>query len=220
MCFNQTGNISTLSGCSLKLVDKFTYLGSSVSSTEIDINIQIAKAWTAIDRLSVIWKSDLTDKIKRSFSQAVAKSMLLYGGTTWTLSKRMEKTLDGNYTRMLRAILNKTWRQHPTKQQLYGHQSPITRTIQVRRTRHSGHCWRSRDVLISDVLLWTPSHGRANAGHQPEPTSNSSVPIRDVAPKTYRKQWTIGRGGEKGSWISVLMARHDDDDDIELIIHI
>ena len=82
----------------------------------------------------------------------------------WTLTKRLEKKLDGNYTRMLWAILNKSWRQHPTRHQLYGHQPPITKTIQVRRTRHAGHCWRIRDELISDVLLWTPTHGRAKAG--------------------------------------------------------
>ena len=90
--------------------------------------------------------------------------ILLYGCTTWTLTKRMEKKLDGNYTRMLQAILNKSWRQHLTKQQLYGHLSPITKTIKIRQNRHVGHCWRSRDELISDVLLWTPSHGRAKAG--------------------------------------------------------
>ena len=67
MCFNQRGDISTLNDSSLKLVDKFTCPGSSVSSTENNINTQLAKAWTAIDRLSVKWKSDLTDKIKRSF---------------------------------------------------------------------------------------------------------------------------------------------------------
>ena len=71
MCFNQTGDISTVNGSSLKLVDKFTYLGSSVSSTETEINMRLAKAWTAIVRLSVIWKSDLTNKMKRSFFQAV-----------------------------------------------------------------------------------------------------------------------------------------------------
>ena len=65
---------------------------------------------------------------------------------------------------MLCAILNKSWRQHPTRHQLYGHLPPITKTIQVRRARHAGHCWRSRDKLISDVLLWTPTHGRAKAG--------------------------------------------------------
>ena len=65
---------------------------------------------------------------------------------------------------MLRAILNKSWQQHPTRHQLYGHLPPITKTIQVRRTRHAGHCWRSRDELIRDVLLWIPTHGRAKAG--------------------------------------------------------
>ena len=155
MCYNQTGDISTLEGTPLKLVDKLTYLGSSVESTEKDIETRLRKAWTDINRLSIIWKSDLTDKMKRSFFQAAVTSMLLYGCTTWTLTKRLEKKLDGNYTRMLRAILKKSWRQHPTRH---------TKTIQVRRTRHAGHCWRSRDELIRDVLLWTPTHGRAKAG--------------------------------------------------------
>ena len=102
--------------------------------------------------------------MKRSFFQAAVMSILLYGCTTWTLTKRLEKKLDGNYTRMLRAILNKSWRQHPTKHQLYGHLPPITKTIKVRRTRHAGHCWRSRDELIRDVLLWTLTYGRSKAG--------------------------------------------------------
>ena len=69
--------------------------------------------WTAIDRLSIIWKSDLIEKMKRRFFQAAVVSILLYGCTTWTLTKRLEKKLDGNYIRMLRAILNKSWRPHP-----------------------------------------------------------------------------------------------------------
>ena len=129
MCFNQAGDISTQDGTSLKLVDKFTYLGSSVSSTEKDIDTWLTKAWTAIDKLSVIWKSDLTDKMKRSFFQAAAVSIVLYGRTTWTLTKRLEKKLDGNYTRMLRAILNKSWWQHPRKHLLYGHLPPIMKII-------------------------------------------------------------------------------------------
>ena len=162
MWFNQTVDISTQDGNSLKQVDKFTYLGSSVSSKDIDT--RLTKACTAIDKQSIIWKSDLTDKMKRSFLQVAVVSILLYGCTTWTLTKRLEKKLDSNYTRMLRAILNKSWRQHPTRHQLYGHLPPITKTIQVRRTRHTGHCWRSRDELISDVLLWNPTYDRANAG--------------------------------------------------------
>ena len=160
MCFNQRIGISTLNGTTMELVDKFTYLGSRVSSTETELNKRLAKTRTAIDWLSVTWKLELTDKMKRSFFQAAIVSTLLYGYTTLMLTKRMKKKLDGNYTRMLRAILNKSWRQHPTKQQL----PPITKTIKIRRTRPAGHCWRSRDEHISDVLLWTPSHGRAKAG--------------------------------------------------------
>ena len=62
-------------------------------------------------------------------------------------------------------LLNKSWRQHPTRHQLYGHLPPITKTVQVRRARHAGHCWRSKNELISDVLLWTPPpYGQAKAG--------------------------------------------------------
>ena len=102
--------------------------------------------------------------MKRSFFQAAFASILPYGCTTWKLTKRLEKKLDDNYTRMLRAIFNKSWGQHPTKHQLYGHLPPITKTIQVRRTRHAGHCWRNWGELISDVLLWIPTYGRAKAG--------------------------------------------------------
>ena len=219
MCYNQTGNITTLDGASLRLVDKFTYLGSSVSSTENDIDTRLTKAWTAIDRLSIIWKSDLTDEMKRSFFQAAVVSILLYGCTTWTLTKRLEKKLDGNYTRMLRAILNKSWRQHPMRRQLYGHLPPITKTIQVRRARHAGHCWRSKDELVSDVLQWTPHMAKQKQDDQPELTYSSYVRTQDVTQKTCRRWWTIGKRGEGWSRISVLTACLDDDDDIYIYIY-
>ena len=134
MCFSQRGNICTRKGGLLKLVDKFTYLGNSFSSTKNDINTRQAKAWTAINKLSVIWKSDLTNKIKRSlffFIHTVIVSILLYGFPSWTLNKRMAKKLEGNYTRMLEAVLKKSWKQLSTKQQLYGHLPTITKTIKL-----------------------------------------------------------------------------------------
>ena len=138
-------------------------------------------------------------------------SILLYGCTTWTLTKWLEKKLDGNYTRMLQAILNESWRQHPTKQQLCDHLPPLTKTIKVRRTRHAGHCWRSRDELISDVLLWTPSYGRAKAGQPAWTYIQQLCEDTGCSPRTCQRQWTIGWSGERGSGISVLAARHDDD---------
>ena len=76
----------------------------------------------------------------------------------------MERKLDGNYTRMLQAVLNKSKRQYPPKQKLYGHLPPIMKTIQIRQTRHAGYCWRSKDKLISNVLQWTSSRGQAKVG--------------------------------------------------------
>ena len=135
-----------------------------------------------------IYYKNLTDKIKRSFFQAAVVSILLYGCTTWTLTKRLEKKLDGNYTRMLRAILNKSWRQHPTRHQLYSHLPPIMKTIQVRRTRHTGHCWRSKDKLISDLLLWTPTYGQTKAGRPARTYIHSYVRTRDVTLKTCQRR--------------------------------
>ena len=214
MCYNQTGDISTLEGTPLKLEDKFTYQGSSVESTEKDIETRLTKAQTAINRLSTNWKSDLTDKIKLSFFQAAVTSRLLYGCTTWTLTKRLEKKLDSNYTRMLRAILNKSWRQHPTRNQLYGHLPPITKTIQVRRTRHAGHCWRSRGELIRDVLLWTPTYGCAKAGRPARTYIQQLCEDTGCCPENLPRAMNDSEEWrERESGLSVLPARYDDDDD-------
>ena len=106
----------------------------------------------------------------------------------------------------LRAILNKSWWQHPTRHQVYGHLPPIMKTIQVRQTRHAGHCWRSRDEL-----LWTLHMAKQKQNDQLEHTYSSYVKIWDVALKTCQRWWMFGRCGERGSGISVLVARHDDD---------
>ena len=105
MYFNQEGVISILNYNSLKLVDRFMYLGSSFSSTQCDINTRLAKAWAAIDRLSITWKSNLFIRIKWNFFHALVVLILLYECTRWTLTKRIKKKLDRNYKRILRAIV-------------------------------------------------------------------------------------------------------------------
>ena len=182
---------------------------------EKDIDTRLTKAWTAIDdRLSIIWKSNLTDKMKRNFFLAAVVAILLYGCTIWTLTKRLEKKLDGNHTRMLRAILNKSWQQHPTRHQLYGHQPTITKTIQAKRNRHAGNCWRSKDLSVSDVLLWTPAYGQSKAGRPARTYIQKLCDDTGFNPEDLpeamndRETWR-----ERGSGISVLAARDDGDDD-------
>ena len=119
---------------------------------------------------------------------------------------------------MLWAILNKSQKQHPTKQQLYGHLLPISKTIQIKQTRHAGHCWRIKDELISDVLLLTLAHGRAGVGrpartylqHLCMDTGCNPEDLTNVM--INRDDWQ-----ERESGKSILVARHDDD--IYIFIH-
>ena len=155
MSSKQKGAISTLSGKSLKLGDHFTYLGSNISSTESDVNIRRAKALTTIERLSILSKSDMSYKIKWDFFQVVTVSIILYGCTTWTQTKHMEKKLDGNYWRILRAVLKKYWKQRPSP--------PPKAAVRPTRPHSTNHpskankisCWRSKRRSLMDFSTWT-----------------------------------------------------------------
>ena len=142
-------------------------------------------------------------------------SILLYWYSTWTQSKLRVKKL-GNYTRMLLAILNNYWRQHPTKQQLYSHLTPIPKTIKVKRTRYAGHCWRSKDKLISNTLPWTSSYGQSTAG-RPARTyiqqlcADTGYSLEDLPGTMDDRDGWRERGRESGR--SVLASWHDGDDD-------
>ena len=156
MCYNQTGNITTLDGASLRLVDKFTYLGSSVSSTENDIDTRLTKAWTAIDRLSIIWKSDLTDEMKCSFFQAAVVSIL-------------------NVVSNIEQVLATTPHETPTVRPPASHHENYTgqtsqtcrtllekqRRARKRRTTMDPHIWPSKSRMTSPNL-----HTAAMWGHR------------------------------------------------------
>ena len=121
-----------------------------------------AKQRTAIDRLSIIWKSNQFDKIKHIFfpSNSCVDSTLWmhHMDTDWAYREKARWQLHKNDT------MNKSWKQHLTKQQLYSHLPPTEKNIQIRWMRHVGHCWRNKNELISNILLWVPSHGCASVG--------------------------------------------------------
>ena len=164
MEFNQTGTITSLDGRQLKSVQDFTYLGSSIQSTDKDMQIRKGKAWTALNKLEKIWKSNLSMKLKRNLFTAVVESVLLYGSTTWTLTKKQASQLDGTYTRMLRAVLNISWKKHPTRKLLYGNLPTVSHKIRDRRLRFAGHCYRNKSELASELLLWKPTYGKRSRG--------------------------------------------------------
>ena len=108
-----TENLKSSTGIQIKRFNDFKYIGSYVSATEKYVKIRLAKSWEALHAMNNIWKSNLANNLKRNFFRATVESVLVYGAITWTLTKSLEKSFDGNYTRMLRVALNKSWRDHP-----------------------------------------------------------------------------------------------------------
>ena len=165
MMYNLTeGDIVTNAGTKLKCVEDFKYLGSWVHKSANDLNIRIALAWTALNKMTIVWKSSLSRQLKIRFFRATVESVLLYGSETWTLTKALKKRLDGTYTRLLRTALNVSWEDHITNRDLYQDLLPITEVIKERRLRFVGHCWRSKSELASKLILWDPSHGKRSRG--------------------------------------------------------
>ena len=168
MSLNQDSSVSmsmkSLNGEAIKNVLDFKYLGSYIASTDNDVSIRIDKAWDILNNLNKIWTSNLSIRLKRNFFRATFESVLVYGAITWTLTIALEKKINGSYTRMLRVALNISWRDHMSNKDLYGKILKITDTIREQRLRFSGHCWRSKNEVVSDVLLWLPIHGRRSRG--------------------------------------------------------
>ena len=117
-----------------------------------------------LHKLKSVRISNLSDNLKRQFSRAGEESVAVYRSNTWTLTKKLEQKLDGSYTRMLRTVLNISWKDHPTKQRLYGKLKSVSSSIKERRLRFAGHCYRSKKELVSNVILWQPKHGKTSVG--------------------------------------------------------
>ena len=92
------------------------------------------------------------------------ESILLYGAESWTFTKKMEKRLDGNYTRLLRLTQNISWKEHKTNKYVYGELDQISNVVRKRRLRFIGHCWRGEQQTLQQLLLWEPTHGNRGRG--------------------------------------------------------
>ena len=140
--YNQDeSELITLTGKQLKCVKDFKYLGSWISSSEKDMNTRIGLAWAAANKMDIIWQSAMRTELKIQFFRSTVESVLLYGSESWTLTKKMEKRLDGNYTRLLRKVKNITWKEKKTNEELYGNLDCISNVIRTRRLRFIGHVW-------------------------------------------------------------------------------
>ena len=151
----------------MKEVTDFKYLGSWVESTERDIKARRAAAWRALHKMRSIWKSNLDRATKIPFFLATVESVLLYGSECWTLTKALEKSLDGCYTRMLKEVLNIKGNVHLPNTELYKGLPRISNKIANRRMRLAGHCHRHPELPANQVILWEPKHGHRRRGRPP-----------------------------------------------------
>ena len=109
---NAASGIKSLNGEIIDLENDFKYLGSFIASTKQDVNIRPGKAWAVLNGMNNIWESNLPDQLKRNFFRATVESVLVPGSILCTMTSALEKKIDGSYTRMLRAALNKSWIDH------------------------------------------------------------------------------------------------------------
>ena len=128
------------------------------------MKIRIGQACQALNKMEKIWKSNLKKHLKIGFFCATVESVLLYGAKSWTLTGIMSGRLDDIYTKVLRAVLRVSWKEHITNNNLYGKLMKVTDSLRVRRLKFIGHCWRSNDELINKVLTWRPKRGKRKRG--------------------------------------------------------
>ena len=156
--------IATSDGATLEVTNDFKYLGSWISSTEHDIKMRRALAWVALHKMMKVWKSTLNDNLKRRLFVATVESVLLYGSETWTLTSKLEKALDGVYTRMLRVALNVCWYDFVSNVNLYANLPRVSVKIRMRRLKLAGHCMRHPELSANPLILWEPKQGNRKRG--------------------------------------------------------
>ena len=149
--------VHSLKGTPLNQVDDYKYLGSFLSSSEKDFKVRKGMAWSACNKMHNIWSSQLSRELKINIFRATVEPILLYGSETWTLTRKVEKHLDGTYTRLLMRVQNLSWRDHHTLNDIYGKLPRVTTTVQFRRAQFAGHCFRADKEIVSSLVLWNPT---------------------------------------------------------------
>ena len=110
----------------------------------------LASAWIACNKMRKVWTSKLPWATKIRLFRATVESVLLYGSKTWTVTKKLEKSVNECYARMLGTALNEQWQQHMNNQELYGSLPRVTETIRARRLRD---CFKSASL---GTPTWSP----------------------------------------------------------------
>jgi exonuclease III len=188
----------------LELVADFSYLGSKMCSLPDELQMRIALAWKATDRLWRLWKSGLSVALKRRLFHVTVTPVLLHGGECWPLRVHDEQLLDGAYTRLLRKALNVSWRSYTPNVDLYGDLLPPSVLLRQRRIRFAGHCSRRQGWPVARLLWWKPTATLLRGGHTrmtyvrrlEQDTGRAATQLRELA-------------NNRDSWRTLIFAGAD-----------
>ena len=147
MCFKQNKSVYTFNGKYLELIHQFIYLDSNISSTESDVNVRVGKTQTTIASYRSYRNFYFSYEIKLGFFYTVVPPEILQRCTTWTLTKRLEKKLNGSCTIIFVCCSQEILKAAPHKK------AAARAIIRHLTTRHTGYYSKSRDEPRSDVLL-------------------------------------------------------------------
>ena len=115
-----------------------------------------------------VWQSNVSRNIKVGLFQATVETVLLYGAEAWTMTKGLDRALDGTYTRLLRYALGIRWQDHQTNDQVYQNIQPVSERLRARRLKFVGHCARMSSYApqpVCQLLMWEPkAKGRCGMG--------------------------------------------------------
>ena len=144
-------------------------MGSRILNSTNDFKIRKIAAWKAATKLHRVWRSTVIGReVKVKLFLATVESVLLYNATTWTMTKSLEKSLDGTYTKLFRYALNVSWRDHMKNVELYGDLPRVSVRLRERRLIFAGHCWRSYQSAnqpVHKLLVWSVPDGVAKRGN-------------------------------------------------------
>ena len=128
------------------------------------MKVRKALAWKACNKMQALWKSNLSATTNIRFFRAAVESILLYGSEGWTLTESLEARLDGCYTRLLMMVQNLNWKDHPTRDTIYGDLPKVSLIVRARRLNFAAHCTRRVNEPVSSLVFWNPTQGTRNQG--------------------------------------------------------
>ena len=182
-------------------VDDFKYLGSWVVSSRKDFEVRRAQAWQTCKQMYRVWQSSVSRKMKVRLFQATVETVLLYGAEAWTLTKGLERALDGTYTRLLRYALGIKWQDHQTNAQVYRSIQPVIERLRAKRLKFAGHCTRMNSYApqpVCQLVMWEPK-AKTRRGKGAKQTYSDTI-LSDCGmrriDKTYGRQCMTRTAGD------------------------